>query len=559
MLALGFGFFELWELNQKVSFDPLQRLIVVNDGVTDIDIKIDIYSNWKEWIQLSDYTGQAPPAIRPIGGDPTGPGQRAGEIYFLINDWKLVIDFNQTRVNGVLLSDDFDTAYWFDPVGILERDDLLPFYPATVSNLVTTIEVTAELQKSLDYSGAIIVDTTLEFSGSVFPFGTRAKPVNNINDAIILAEEYNISDIRLIRGDLTIDADVSYYQITADSSEQKVTLLANSTLTDATFINMSLEGEVNGYNIHADQVKLIDVSNIAGDVRFTGYAGNILLAPNASFVSTNSYSLKSGNETPFIVFNGDNDVSIRSYSGGLRVQNLTGNSSATFEFIAGKIFLDNTDVGGTASVRGTVLLTDSSAGTVVDTTATVTDLTIQDLSNVDLSNANIIVNAPTAVEIRQEIDQNSTQLANISTTTVDTNIIVQGIDSNLIIVDNTVDNINNTVSTIDTNVNDIETTVNSISSELSLVAGDVTNIDSNITVLSQEIDSINSNIINIENIISSSGGGLTPTQATMLLEMYELLGLDPTKPLVVTETARDAGNISQTIDTNNTRTIVTRN
>jgi hypothetical protein len=37
--------------------------------------------------------------------------------------------------------------------------------------------------------------------------------------------------------------------------------------------------------------------------------------------------------------------------------------------------------------------------------------------------------------------------------------------------------------------------------------------------------------------------GLTTTQATMLLEMYELLGLDPTKPLVVTKTARTAGTI----------------
>src|SRR3990167_4515457 len=32
---------------------------------------------------------------------------------------------------------------------------------------------------------------------------------------------------------------------------------------------------------------------------------------------------------------------------------------------------------------------------------------------------------------------------------------------------------------------------------------------------------------------SLSGEGLTSTQATMMLEMYKLMGLDPTKPLVV--------------------------
>ena len=53
-------------------------------------------------------------------------------------------------------------------------------------------------------------------------------------------------------------------------------------------------------------------------------------------------------------------------------------------------------------------------------------------------------------------------------------------------------------------------------------------------------------------------GSLTPDQETMLLEMYDLLGLDPTKPLVVTQTSRVAGTISQSIASNSTQTTVTR-
>ncbi len=56
----------------------------------------------------------------------------------------------------------------------------------------------------------------------------------------------------------------------------------------------------------------------------------------------------------------------------------------------------------------------------------------------------------------------------------------------------------------------------------------------------------------------SSNPGLTGTQATMLLEMYELLGLDPLKPLVVTKTGRFAGTISQSISTNTEQTTVQR-
>lgn len=53
--------------------------------------------------------------------------------------------------------------------------------------------------------------------------------------------------------------------------------------------------------------------------------------------------------------------------------------------------------------------------------------------------------------------------------------------------------------------------------------------------------------------------GLSPTQETMLLEMYNLLGLDPTIPLVVTKTGRFAGpGITQSITTNTEQTTVQR-
>jgi prophage DNA circulation protein len=122
-----------------------------------------------------------------------------------------------------------------------------------------------------------------------------------------------------------------------------------------------------------------------------------------------------------------------------------------------------------------------------------------------------------------------------------------------------VDNINTTVNTIDTNVNDIETTVNSIDTELGLVAGDVTNIENIVTDMNNTVNQINANVTNIENILTSSGGGLTVQQATQLRELYEVFGLDPSKPLVVTLDARTAGaNISQSIATTASQTTVTR-
>lgn len=53
--------------------------------------------------------------------------------------------------------------------------------------------------------------------------------------------------------------------------------------------------------------------------------------------------------------------------------------------------------------------------------------------------------------------------------------------------------------------------------------------------------------------------GLTSAQATMLTEIYRLYGLDPTKPLIVTDTSRTAGaGLTQAITSTPTQTTVQR-
>ena len=159
-ILLWSTFADDWENNHKVVFDGVNKWIIVYPYVTSIDIKSDIYSAWKEWILLRD-NGKYAAAMRGIGGDPTVGSQRAGDIYFLINGWKLVIDFTKTSISGILFSDDFDTAYY--------DENLNPTYPAQVSSTVNAIEtVTTVLDSSaidLQYQAmltAIAKSLTLE-------------------------------------------------------------------------------------------------------------------------------------------------------------------------------------------------------------------------------------------------------------------------------------------------------------------------------------------------------------------------------------------------------------
>lgn len=101
--------FEEWQTLQKCVFDGISRTISIKPGVSSISVKRDIYSAWKEWLTYSD-NSKFPPAARVSGGDPIGGGIYTGDVYFLINDWRVSID-HSCDVDGVLFSDSHPSPF----------------------------------------------------------------------------------------------------------------------------------------------------------------------------------------------------------------------------------------------------------------------------------------------------------------------------------------------------------------------------------------------------------------------------------------------------------------
>ena len=78
--------------NQKVAFDAYEKIIYVNEGVTTLDVKIDIYSAWKEWVLNSpEYPlpSWQKEAISAIGGEPLNDTLNVGSTFFLENGWRI--------------------------------------------------------------------------------------------------------------------------------------------------------------------------------------------------------------------------------------------------------------------------------------------------------------------------------------------------------------------------------------------------------------------------------------------------------------------------------------
>jgi len=115
-----------WGSNEVVSFNGETKTISVNSGVTSLDIRKDVYSAWVRWVSR-DFNARYIPAMRFSGMD-TIPGGETGGVFFLRNGWKLLYDPSVVAVDGVLYSDNYDTAYY--------THDGLPVYPAKASALV---------------------------------------------------------------------------------------------------------------------------------------------------------------------------------------------------------------------------------------------------------------------------------------------------------------------------------------------------------------------------------------------------------------------------------------
>ena len=78
--------------NQKVTFDGPNKIIYVSEGTRELDVKVDLYSAWKEWhIGSQEYPHPSnwEKAFTAVGGDPITDTQDLGTTYFLENGWRI--------------------------------------------------------------------------------------------------------------------------------------------------------------------------------------------------------------------------------------------------------------------------------------------------------------------------------------------------------------------------------------------------------------------------------------------------------------------------------------
>jgi hypothetical protein len=394
-IHLNYGHWEFWETydplstpptfgEQKVVFDGLSRTISVVPGVTELDIKTDVYSAWKEWVLAVG--SKWIPAIRTTGGDPTVVGQFAGDIYFLINDWKLLLDLTQVAVTGVLFSDDFDSAYY-------TYDEVIQF-PVQVSSIVNTVEVGGggggsapsaseiasavwdepfaghnttntfgHLVNEINYlEKQIWVNLELGTNGN----GSQELPFNNINDAIDKAETDGIRVIDLI-GDITLNKNFNNF-ILKGIGEPEVDFNGQS-IKNSKFVNCRIKGAYsNGSNTRFEDCELLNGAFLEGTYDHCDLSGDLTCQADSIVLMKDCVSSIPGTGRPTISMNAAStaQLSMRGYSGGMTISDCNNAlDRVTIEMHPGATTFDASCTAGIMVARGVGEFVDQTPGAAV--------------------------------------------------------------------------------------------------------------------------------------------------------------------------------------------------
>ncbi len=72
-----------------VDFDGEASLVLVHEGVRLMDVRQDLYSDWKEFAHTGTNL-RYEPAFRTVGGDPLRIDRTLGDSYFITNSWHIL-------------------------------------------------------------------------------------------------------------------------------------------------------------------------------------------------------------------------------------------------------------------------------------------------------------------------------------------------------------------------------------------------------------------------------------------------------------------------------------
>lgn len=200
--------------------------------------------------------------------------------------------------------------------------------------------------------------------------GLQTNPVDNITDALLLANALNIRSFKL-RGPVTLPS--AFPRAIWEAVAGGGTLDPGGfDVGGGIFIRVGLTGVVNvtSGDIFGFQTSLLGpVSGLTGVLVDPGLTGTITAGAGVLTIASGA-SIVPGVLTPIIDLNGVASLNLRNYSGGLDLRGSSApGQNSSIEIVAGQVILDASNTAGVIAVRGWPDVFDNSAGATVNLNA----------------------------------------------------------------------------------------------------------------------------------------------------------------------------------------------
>jgi hypothetical protein len=217
------------------------------------------------------------------------------------------------------------------------------------------------------FNERVTIDVINGSSGTLYPKGTMRDPVNNLDDAKIIAE-YRGFETLFIIGDITFSNtdDIDGFTIIGQNPVKSTfTLTEGLSSEGCEFIEATIDGVLDG-NSTIDNCIVDDLTYIEGIIKNSILRGTITLAGNTTTNILNCYDGIAGDDKPIIDMGGSGQgLTVGGYSGELEIKNKNGEDKVSIDLLSGEVVLNSTVTNGEIDIRGVGRLIDNSSGAVV--------------------------------------------------------------------------------------------------------------------------------------------------------------------------------------------------
>lgn len=336
----------------RVIFVPKADLTLIQASPVEVR-ELDL--NWFR-LKLKDWEDEMGGMVMPSTHNHVAPievgGVTLARVVELINGYTVTFEDGQYAVNLTGANSNVGDKVNVNQVSVRS---------ANSAGLLQTREI-----QYASFENGVTIDPTSTTSGTVYPAGTRRAPVNNLTDAMLIANLYGFGTIYVV-GDLLIDTGVfdSMTFIGESKNKTEITINPAASVVKCEFYDAHISGTLDGNCVLKDCY--IDTLNYV-----SGFIERCVLAPGTitlGGVTTahflDCYSGVPGTGTPTIDMGGDGpSLAMRNYNGGVKLTNKSGNAAVSIDLNSGQVILDSTVTAGDVVIRGVGKLTDTSTATV---------------------------------------------------------------------------------------------------------------------------------------------------------------------------------------------------